>query len=68
MNEMKFKNALLTKVNSILDDMKNNPDKVTESDRNALEKLYSSLCKAMGISEHSQWRVEWRVNKWFWTW
>lgn len=65
MNEMKFKNALLTKVNSILDDMKNNPDKVTESDRNALEKLYSSLCKAMGISEHSQWRVEWRVDKWF---
>lgn len=65
MNEMKFKNALLTKINSILDDMKNNPDKVTESDRNALEKLYSSLCKAMGISEHSQWRVEWRVDKWF---
>lgn len=65
MNEMNFKKTILAKVNAILDEMKNNPDQVTDSDRNALEKLYSSLCKAMGISEHSQWRVEWKVDKWF---
>lgn len=65
MNEMNFKKTILAKVNAILDEMKNNPDQVTDSDRNALEKLYSSICKAMGISEHSQWRVEWKVDKWF---
>lgn len=47
-----------------LDAMKNNPDSVTEKDRKYLERLYSLLCKTLGISEHSQWRVTWQLEKW----
>lgn len=60
----KFTSSIMERMNKLLDDFKNNPDKMTENDRNALEKLYSQLCKTMGISEHSQWRVEWKVEKW----
>lgn len=52
------------KMDNLLSAMQKNPDNVTESDRNNLEKLYSMICKALGISEHSQWRVEWKVEKW----
>lgn len=65
MSEKKLTNAIMERMNSLLDEFKNNPDKMTEEDKNWLEKLYSQLCKVTGISEHSQWRVEWRVEKWF---
>lgn len=65
MSENKFTSAIMERMNKLLDDFKNNPDKMTTEDKNWLEKLYSQLCKTMGISEHSQWRVEWRVEKWF---
>lgn len=64
MDENKLSNILYNRMMSVLDNMKKNPDSVTEYDKNMLNKLYSSLCKATGISEHSQWRVEWRVEKW----
>lgn len=59
-----MENIIVKKLNQLLDEMIANPDKVTDSDRENLNSLYSKLCKAMGISEHSQWRVEWRVEKW----
>lgn len=62
---MKFGEIMYNKVNAILDNMRANPDSVTEQDRSNLEKLYSKICKVTGISEHSQWRVEWKVDKWF---
>lgn len=52
------------KMKKMLMAMQVNPDKVTQEDRNKLDALYAMLCKALNISEHSQWRVEWRVEKW----
>lgn len=65
MGTNKLKDAIMNKMNALLDEMKKNPDKITDNDKSNLEKLYASLCKTLGISEHSQWRVEWRVEKWF---
>lgn len=53
------------RMTAMLEQMAQNPDSVTEADRNRLNALYSKLCRAMGISEHSQWAVQWRVQKWF---
>ncbi len=64
MEKKDFKTVMLEKVNKILDDMKNHPETVTDNDRSMLDKLYSSLCKTTGISEHTQWRVKWKVEKW----
>lgn len=55
---------IFNKMCNLLDAMKKNPDKVTEDDEKQLNTLYAKLCRAMGISEHSQWRVEWKVEKW----
>lgn len=64
MNNKTFTDIIMKKINTILDDFQKNPEKMTDADKSALEKLYSSLCKAMGVSEHSQWRVTWEVRKW----
>lgn len=64
MNDNKISKVLYNKISTVLDNMKNNPDSVTEHDRNLLNNLYSKLCKGLGVSEHSQWRVEWKVEKW----
>lgn len=48
----------------ILDHMAKHPDSVSDEDRNLLEKLYSALCCGLQISEHSRWRVTWKVEKW----
>lgn len=61
----KLSEVMYNKMAEVLDNMKKNPDSVSAHDRTMLEKLYSSLCKGLGISEHSDWRVEWRVEKWF---
>lgn len=60
----KLSNCIYEKMCKLLDEMKNNPEAVSEDDKNKLDKLYSRLCKTMGISEHSQWRVEWKLDKW----
>lgn len=65
MADNKFSEVMYNKLVDMLDRMKNNPDSVTDDDRSKLEKLYSYLCKGLGISEHSQWRVQWKVDKWF---
>lgn len=65
MKENKVSKILYQKMSDVLESMKNNPDSVTEHDRDLLGNLYSKLCKGLGISEHSQWRVEWKVEKWF---
>lgn len=49
---------------NLLDSFEKNPDSVSEEDIQNMESLYSKLCKRLGISEHSQWRVEWQVEKW----
>ncbi len=63
-NEKKLTTKIYEKMCEVLDAMKNNPDSVTDDDMELLNNLYSRLCKTMGISEHSQWRVEWRLEKW----
>lgn len=65
MNKNVITDAVMNKVNSVLDEFKEHPENMTDADRSALEKLYSALCKGLGISEHSQWRVTWEVRKWF---
>lgn len=62
--EKKITTKIYEKMCEVLDGMKNNPDSVTDEDVSMLNSLYSRLCKAMGISEHSQWRVEWKLEKW----
>lgn len=64
MADNKLSEIMYNKMTDVLDNMRKNPNSVTEHDRSMLEKLYSSLCKGLGISEHSQWRVEWKVEKW----
>lgn len=59
-----FINALYRKISSILDQMEKHPESITEKEKDMLSKLYSQICKALGISEHSQWRVTWQVEKW----
>lgn len=61
----KLTTAIYEKMCEVLDAMKENPDSVTDEDIAKLNRLYSKLCKTMGISEHSQWRVEWQLEKWF---
>lgn len=64
MSENKLTNMVMDKFNAMLDEFKRDPSKMTDSDRSFLEKLYSQICKSLGISEHSQWRVTWEVRKW----
>lgn len=65
MSKFNLKNLIIKKMNAMLDEMKNHPERISEDDEKNLNKLYTLLCKTLGISEHSQWRVEWRVEKWF---
>lgn len=65
MSENNFSKVMYNKAMEMLDHMKKNPDSVTEEDKNILNKLYKKICEGLGISEHSQWRVEWQVEKWF---
>lgn len=48
----------------ILSNMKENPDSITEQDKNFLKRIYFDLCKSLKFSEHSAWAVEWCVEKW----
>lgn len=64
MEKKRIGDVIFEKFFALLDRMEKDPGGVTDNDRSMLEKLYSKLCKTMGISEHSQWRVEWRVEKW----
>lgn len=59
-----FSTTIYEKMCEVLDFMKEHPDSVTDEDIYKLNALYSRLCKALGISEHSQWRVEWQLEKW----
>ena len=65
MSENKITDKLFERVSEVLDNMKKNPDSVTEKDRNLLSNLYSKICKPLGISEHCRWEVKWQVEKWF---
>lgn len=55
---------LFEKMDNELNSMLKNPDNITQEQRDKLSKLYAKICKNLGISEHSQWRCEWRVEKW----
>lgn len=50
---------------SVLSQMSEHPESVTDDDRNKLEKLYALLCKTLGVSETGHLKVEWRLEKWF---
>lgn len=65
MSEKKLTSILYDKLNNLLDEFEKHPDCVEEDDIKNMENLYSRICKRLGISEHSQWRVEWQVEKWF---
>lgn len=64
MDEKKLTTKIYEKMCECLDAMKNNPDSVSDEDVSRLNNLYSKLCKAMGISEHSKWEVRWDLWKW----
>lgn len=61
----KLSTTLYEKMCEVLDSMKNNPDSVSEEDVSRLNKLYSLLCKALGVSETGHLQVEWQIDKWF---
>ena len=58
------KNNIFNAMMNLLAYMKENPDSITESDREKLKELYKNICKASDISEHSRWGVKWVVEKW----
>jgi len=60
---MSNKDLLFKGMIKALDEMANSPDKVTKEQESFLNKMYSALCKTLGISEHAQWRVNWKVEK-----
>lgn len=60
----KITSALYERLSDLLDNMKAHPESITEQDRSMLSTLYSKICKGLGISEHSRWEVQWRVEKW----
>lgn len=64
MSERKIMDVLYEKMDELLDKMREHPECVTEQDRDMLGKLYSKICKSLGISEHTQWRITWQVEKW----
>lgn len=64
-SENKITTKIYEKMRDLLSSMQERPDLVTEDDRKRLDSLYSLLCQTLGISEHSQWRVEWKLDKWF---
>lgn len=64
MSENRLTNIVYQQMRNLLDSFEKNPDSVSEEDIQNMESLYSKLCKRLGISEHSQWRVEWQVEKW----
>lgn len=64
MDKKNLATQIYEKMKAYLDTMQEHPEMVTEDDTNRLNDLYSRLCKTLGISEHSQWRVEWRLEKW----
>lgn len=65
MSDKKLTSILYDKLNNLLDEFEKHPECIEEEDIKNMENLYSRICKRLGISEHSQWRVEWQVEKWF---
>lgn len=64
MSENRLAKIVYQQMMNLLDSFEKNPDSVSEEDIQNMESLYPKLCKRLGISEHSQWRVEWQVEKW----
>lgn len=64
MSENKISKMAHDKMMELLEAWQKNPEKMDDNDKDKLNKLYASLCRTLGISEHSQWRVEWRIEKW----
>lgn len=61
---MEKHNIVFNLMLSLLKKMKDNPDSVTQNDRDFLTRIYSDICKSLKFSEHSAWAVEWVVEKW----
>lgn len=55
--------SIFDAISKKLDEIQQNPFNVTDEQNAKLEELYSKLCSAMGISEHSQWKVDWVLEK-----
>lgn len=67
MNKSNLTTKIYEEMRNYLAMLQAHPEMVTDEDTEKLNKLYSQLCKTMGISEHSQWRVEWQLDKWLCT-
>lgn len=60
----KLKETIYEQFYAMLSGMAEHPENVSDEDKSKLDQLYSLLCKTVGISEHSQWRVFSEVFKW----
>lgn len=60
----RLSNPMYERMCKILEFMENHPESVSEEDISKLKRIYSLLCNAIGISEHTKWRVKWKLEKW----
>ncbi len=56
---------IFTKFSALLDKMAEHPELINEKDKDKLNSIYSKICKGLCISEHTQWRCQWQLDKWF---
>lgn len=49
--------------NKMLDEFKENPEKVTANDENKLKAIFFKMFEPLKFSQHSAWRVEWTLEK-----
>lgn len=61
---MSNNNFIYEKMMEVLDQIKENPDKVTDMDLESLQKIFFKICQELKFSEHSAWKVEYQVEKW----
>lgn len=64
MDKNKFSKSMMENMRALLAEMKKHPESVTEDDILNLKKLRKSLSSVLGISEHTEWTVHWKVDKW----
>lgn len=58
-------NFIYNQFSKLLDAMLQHPELIGNKDEDMLNTIYGKICKSLGISEHSQWRCEWQLEKWF---
>lgn len=61
----KLSDVIVSQFSTLLDEMLKQPGQVDEKDLEKLNSLHSKFSQALGISEHTKWRVQWQLEKWF---